>query len=111
MSVEKVIIKIGPEKGSQYSYFKEQEQKKIQKLREEAAQESNVKYREEHRNHCFRCGTHSLVEVDRGNVKIDICVNEDCGAVHLDPGELESIARDQGIIKNVSTAIFAVFRQ
>lgn len=91
-------------------YFKEQEQKLIQKIREKAAEEADRKYREDHCDHCFRCGTKSLVEVERGNVKIDVCVNEDCGAIHLDPGELDEIAKDQGVIKSVRSAIFSVFK-
>jgi len=91
-------------------YFKEQEQKLIQKIREKASQEVDRKYREAHCDHCFRCGTKSLVEVERGNVKIDICVNENCGAIHLDPGELDEIAKDQGVIKSVRSAIFSVFK-
>jgi hypothetical protein len=92
------------------AYFKEQEQKQIQKLREHASKTGDETYREQHRNHCFRCGTPSLIEVEKGNVKIDICVNENCGAVHLDPGELDAILKDQSVIKNVRSAIFSVFK-
>jgi len=95
---------------SEDAYFIEQEQKLIKKLREQSAEDSDKKYREEHQGHCFRCGTPSLVEVERGAVKIDICVNENCGAVHLDPGELDEIVKDQKAIKNVRTALFRVFK-
>ena len=90
-------------------YFKEEDQKLIQKLREKAEKEANEKYREEHSAHCFRCGTESLVEIDRGDVKIDICANDNCGAVHLDPGELEMILEDEkaiGIIRNTFINLF-----
>jgi hypothetical protein len=103
-------VRIKGEVGDEEIYFKEQEQNQIKKLREKCTQEANVKYCEEHKNHCFRCGTKSLVEVDRGDVRIDICVNEGCGAVHLDPGELEAITKDQKSIITFSKAIFNVFK-
>ena len=93
------------------SYFQEKDQEILKKLREKAAEENDEKYREEHRHHCFRCGTPSLVEVKKGSTKIDICVNEGCGSVHLDAGELEEIIKDQKIIKNVRSSIFDVFKQ
>jgi hypothetical protein len=110
MSKNRVLLKIKGEMGDEELYFKEQEQNQIKKLREKSAEEANEKYCEEHKDHCFRCGTRSLVEVDRGDVKIDICVNKDCGAMHLDPGELEAIMKDQKSIITVSKAIFNVFK-
>jgi len=104
------IEKVKAAQDVEDAFFKEQEQKLIQKLREKSSESGDEKYREEHRNHCFRCGTPSLVEVERGKVHIDICVNENCGAVHLDPGELDEIAKDQRVIKNVRAAIFSVFK-
>jgi hypothetical protein len=91
-------------------FFKEQEQEKIRKLRKKAAQESNQKYREEHKNHCFRCGTPSLAEISYGTVKIDVCINDQCGAVHLDPGELEAILKDRDGIEKVRKAVFSIFK-
>ena len=110
MSKDRVLLKIKGEMGDEELYFKEQEQNQIKNLREKSAEETNEKYCEEHKDHCFRCGTRSLVEVDRGDVKIDICVNKDCGAVHLDPGELEAVMKDQKSIITVSKAIFNVFK-
>jgi len=110
MSKDRVLLKIKGEMGDEELYFKEQEQNQIKNLREKSAEEANEKYCEEHKDHCFRCGTRSLVEVDRGDVKIDICVNKDCGAMHLDPGELEAIMKDQKSIITVSKAIFNVFK-
>ncbi len=110
MSKSRVLLKIKGEMGDEELYFKEQEQNQIKNLREKSAEETNEKYCEEHKDHCFRCGTRSLVEVDRGDVKIDICVNKDCGAVHLDPGELEAVMKDQKSIITVSKAIFNVFK-
>ena len=74
---------IQPKKGSEDAYFAEQDKKLIDKLRQESDQDADLKYREAHKYHCFRCGTPSLAEVDEGNVKVDICVNKDCGALHL----------------------------
>lgn len=110
MSKDRSLLKIKGEIGDEELYFKEQEQNQIKNLREKSAKEANEKYCEEHKDHCFRCGTRSLVEVDRGDVKIDICVNKDCGAVHLDPGEMEAIMKDQKSIITVSKAIFNVFK-
>jgi hypothetical protein len=110
MSKDRVLLKIKGEMGDEELFFKEQEQNQIKNLREKSAKEANEKYCEEHKDHCFRCGTRSLVEVDREDVKIDICVNQDCGAVHLDPGELEAIIKDQKSIISVSKAIFNVFK-
>lgn len=91
-------------------FFQKKEAEKIKALRERASSESTAKYREEHNSHCFRCGTLSLVEVKKGDVVIDICVNDGCGAVHLDSGELEAIAKgDKETILNVRKAIFNIF--
>jgi Zn-finger nucleic acid-binding protein len=52
-----------------------------------------------------------LVEVDHKNVKIDICVNEGCGAVHLDPGEMEKILEgERGVFGKVKNSVFSVFK-
>ena len=107
----KVVVQTG---DNEELYFREQEQKRIQTLREKAAQESNAKYREEHRGHCFRCGTRSLAEVKYGDVTLDMCINEGCGAVHLDPGELEayqeSFKKNSGVLSNVTDAVFSIFK-
>jgi hypothetical protein len=102
-------VKVRPKRGSEEAYFIEKDQKIIKDLRERAATEATTKYCEEHKNHCFRCGTESLVEVDRGDVKVDICVNEDCGAIHLDPGELEQILKEKGVIPAIRKSVFGVF--
>ena len=110
MAEERVLVKIQSEMGAEELYFKEQDQKLIKDLREKSNQEANEKYCEDHRGHCFRCGTHSLVEVDRGDVKIDICVNKNCGAIHLDPGELEEILKDHESIIKIRKSIFSIFK-
>lgn len=107
MPNERIVIKASEED----LHFQEQERKKIEKLRAAASKETNEAYRSAHKNHCFRCGTHSLVEVDQKNVKIDICVNEGCGAVHLDPGEMEKILEgDRGVFGKVKNSVFSVFK-
>jgi len=107
MPGERIVIKFSEEE----LYIREQERKKIEKLRTDAAKEANEAYSNAHKNHCFRCGTHSLVEVDHKNVKIDICVNEGCGAVHLDPGEMEKILEgERGVFGKVKTSVFSVFK-
>jgi hypothetical protein len=92
-------------------YFQKQEMEKIQQLRADAQKESDAKYRSDHQYHCFRCGTPSLVEVDHNGVKVDLCVNEGCGAVHLDPGELEGVIKaGAGALAKVQKALFSVFK-
>lgn len=92
------------------SYFAQQAQNQIKELREKSAQESNQKYQDEHKYHCFRCGTKSLVEIQKGKVSIDICVNEKCGALHLDAGELDALFADQAFVKKARSSIFDVFK-
>ncbi len=92
-------------------HFRDQEKEKIENLRAMAAKETNAVYSNTHKNHCFRCGTRSLVEVEHKNVTIDICVNEGCGAVHLDPGEMEKILEgERGIFGNVRNSVLSVFK-
>lgn len=95
---------------SEEAYFRKREEEKIRSLRERSQQEEGASYAEEHRNHCFRCGTPTLVEVDQGKVKIDLCVNEGCGAVHLGPGELDALVSDQAVVQRIRKAVFACFK-
>ena len=111
MAKKRVTVKIQPKKGSEEAYFLERDQDKLRELRKKAAAEATKKYCEEHKYHCFRCGTQSLAEIDEGNVKIDICVNENCGAVHLDPGELKRIIRDQSALSAAKNAFLSVFKK
>ena len=101
---------IQPKKGSEDAYFAEQDKKKIEKLRQNAGKDADEKYRDQHKYHCFRCGTPSLAEFDEGNVKVDICVNKDCGALHLDPGELQEILDNQQSIKKTRSAFLSLFK-
>jgi hypothetical protein len=111
MVKDKNLVNIHLKKGSEQAYFSEQDEKIIKALREKAAREAAKKYCEEHKNHCFRCGTKSLIEVDRGDVKIDICVNENCGAIHLDPGELDHIMDDNSAISSIRKSVFGIFKK
>ena len=92
------------------SYFAKQAQEQIKGLREKAAQESSQKYKEDHKYHCFRCGTKSLVEIQKGDVVIDMCVNDKCGALHLDAGELEALFEDREFVKKARKSIFDLFK-
>ena len=111
MTGKKVSVKIQPKKGSEEAFFAERDQHKLRELRKRAVAEGTKKYCEEHKSHCFRCGTQSLAEIDEGNVKIDICVNENCGAIHLDPGELKEIIKDRGAISAARNAFLSVFKK
>jgi len=111
MTGKRVSVKIQPKKGSEEAFFAERDQRKLRALREEAAEEATEKYCEEHQYHCFRCGTQSLAEIDEGGVKIDICVNENCGAIHLDPGELKEIIKDQRALSAAKNAFLSVFKK
>ena len=110
MTTKRISVKIQPKKGSEEAYFLERDQHKLRGLREKATVEATKKYCEEHKYHCFRCGTQSLAEIDEGNVKIDICVNENCGAIHLDPGELREIIKDRGALTLAKNAFLSVFK-
>ena len=110
MSTNPISVKIQPKKGSEEAYFLERDKDKLRKLRAQTASEANQKYAEEHKYHCFRCGTKSLAEIDEGKVKIDICVNENCGAIHLDPGELKEIIKDQSKLSAAKNAFLSVFK-
>ena len=101
---------IQPKKGSEDAFFAEQDKKLIEKLRQESDKDADQKYRDGHKYHCFRCGTQSLAEVNEGNVKVDICVNKDCGAVHLEPGEPKEVLENQQSIKSTRNAFLSLFK-
>ena len=111
MGADRVSVKFQVKKGSEEAFFAEQDKQRLKKLREKAAEESSKKYREEHKYHCFRCGTQSLAEIDEGKVKVDVCVNENCGAIHLDPGELAEIIKDQKALAAAKKAFLSVFKK
>ena len=107
---EMVRVCIQAELDNEKLFFKEEDAKLIRELRDKHKKEADKDYCESHAYHCFRCGTKSLVEVDRGDIKIDICANENCGAVHLDPGELENIMKDEKAIKGIRKSFLAIFK-
>jgi hypothetical protein len=107
MKDDRIVIKTRDED----LHFREQDRLLVEKRRAAAAKEANEAYSSAHKNHCFRCGTHSLVEVDHKSIKIDICVNEGCGAVHLDPGEMEKLLEgERGVFGKVRNSVFSVFK-
>ena len=110
MAKKPISVLFQPKKGSEAAFFSEQDQEKLRNLRKKTEDEANNKYREEHKYHCFRCGTQSLAEIDEGKVKIDVCVNKDCGAIHLDPGELKEIIKDQSALSAAKNAFLSVFK-
>jgi hypothetical protein len=107
---EYVKVCIQVKKDDEQIYFKEEDAKLIRELRDKHKKEADKEYCEDHSYHCFRCGTRSLVEVDRGDIKIDICANENCGAVHLDPGELENIMEYEKAIKGIRKSFLTIFK-
>ncbi len=111
MAHQNVSVKITHGKGNEEAYFAERDQKILRDLREKTARESNDKYRKEHEYHCFRCGTPSLAEIDEGHVKIDICVNENCGAIHLDPGELKELIANSQALPSARKAFLGIFKK
>ena len=111
MAGKPISVKFQPEKGSEEAFFAKRDQQRLRELREKAKEEVTKKYTEEHKYHCFRCGTQSLAEIDEGKVKIDICVNENCGAIHLDPGELKEIIKDQRALSAAKNAFLSVFKK
>lgn len=81
-------------------FFHRQDQEKLRQLREEQAQRKAAEQQEAlkamHYFHCGKCGTRMESQVFRG-VEVEICGN--CGAVLLDPGELEQlVGEDRGSV-------------
>ena len=111
MARKPVVVKFLSEKGSEQAFFAKKDQQKLKNLRKKAAEETTKEYSEKHKYHCFRCGTQSLAEIDEGNVKVDVCVNENCGAVHLDPGELSEIIKDKKALAAAKKAFLSVFKK
>jgi hypothetical protein len=105
-----LILQVKAQQTQEDAFFAQQEREQIKDLRAQLAHDSSHKYREEHQYHCFRCGTRSLVEVQKGKIAVDICVNENCGAVHLDAGELDALLEDRDFIKKARRGIFDIFK-
>jgi hypothetical protein len=86
-------------------YFARQTLEQKQKLAQQIAAEKAVKEAAErkalHANKCGKCGAELAPKAFRG-VEIDVCGN--CGAVLLDPGELEKLAGEDrtGVLASLS---------
>ena len=109
MSINDRVTVVCAGMDSEELYFQQQEQERLRKLKAKAEEAAGDKYRDEHKYHCFRCGTASLAEVENQGVKIDVCVN--CGAVHLDPGEMEALSKkDSKSLSRMSLAVINIFK-
>lgn len=73
-------------------YFQQEDARKIQALKDAKANaeaaSSREQLRELHHQRCGKCGGQMTPQLFKG-VEIDICGG--CGAVLLDPGELETL--------------------
>ena len=78
---------------SEEEYFHKQQQEQLAKLREiaalESAAEAATAAKELHHHMCGKCGHPMDTTIFKG-VEIERCPS--CGAVLLDPGELEELA-------------------
>ena len=101
MPLESFMSKQNPEE----EYFKRQELQKLAALRAKQEKQDLAVALEErkelHYNRCGRCGDEMKPKIFQG-VEIDICPS--CGAVLLDPGELEELAGEDksGVISNIT---------
>ncbi len=89
-------------------YFARVEAQKTEQLAKEIAkreaEEAAHSLKELHYLHCGKCGTKMDTTTFKG-VEIEVCPN--CGAVLLDPGELEALAgEDQAGVIDVIAGLF-----
>jgi hypothetical protein len=95
------------EKGhdAEAEYFaridRENKEKLAEQVASERAQEETERLRALHAQRCGKCGGELAPELFRG-VEIDVCAG--CGAVLLDPGELQELAgKDQtGVVSSLA---------
>ena len=122
MNEKLISVKIHSKKGSEESYFVERDQKLLRELREKGASEASKKYCEDHKYHCFRCGTKSLVEIDdhhqchAGKVMPlgqHLCADQDAGlaashgvdhAIHLHRCRARRLSTEPPTGRQVATA-------
>lgn len=94
----------------EHEYFLRLEQEKKDALRKQLEAEASTRAAEAlkalHANHCGRCGGDLAPQPFKG-VEIDVCGS--CGAVLLDPGELEQLAGQDGA--GFLTEMLSVFRR
>ena len=79
-------------------YFHKRDQEKLRTMREEAAKKQAEtdadKRRKLHHFKCGKCGNDMATQIFKG-IEIEVCGS--CGAVLLDPGELEQlVGEDEG---------------
>jgi hypothetical protein len=67
-------------------------------LKQNSTGENENTLRNPCRYHCFRCGTPSLAKIQYKGLEIDVCANESCGCIHLDPGELDKILLSERLL-------------
>lgn len=94
-------------------YFHREDQERIRKLKEkmeaEKAAAEKAALKDLHFGHCGKCGTKMNAKVFKG-VEIDVCPG--CGAVLLDPGELETlVGQDKGGIADTIVEMFSFARK
>ena len=96
------------ERKSEDEYFKRIEQEQKDKLRAKLDADQAVAdkqtLKELHWNKCGKCGSDMDTKVFRG-VEVEVC--PDCGAVLLDPGELETLAGQDNAA--TFTSFFSMF--
>ena len=87
-------------------YFQRQEQEKLAKMKAKAAEKQAaadaIEKKNLHFHHCGKCGS-SMDTTSFKGVEIEVC--PDCGAVLLDPGELQELAGEDesGFFSAMST--------
>lgn len=94
-------------------FFHRQDQEKLRQLREAAAQrkaeEQQAALKALHYFHCGKCGHKMQTQIFRG-IEIEICPS--CGAVLLDPGELEQLAgEDKGGVARTLAEFFSFAKE
>lgn len=94
-------------------YFARLDREKLAEMREkleaEQAQQARDARAAQHRGHCGRCGGTFQTQLFKG-VEIDLC--PDCGAVLLDPGELEQLAgKDEAGVLSTLGELFSFTRR
>ena len=86
-------------------FFHDADEAKIQalkqKLEDEKASEAADERKALHHLHCGKCGTKMDTQIFKG-LEIEVCPS--CGAVLLDPGELQELVGEDesGVVKTIS---------
>ncbi len=96
------------ERDLEEEYFAKEDREKIAKLKAaadaEKAAAALLARKEQHWNKCGKCGADMDTKPFRG-IEIELC--PECGAVLLDPGELEKLAgEDHGAVVKGLLSIF-----